>query len=133
MRSNMRFTWPANSPDSRVGRSVKLTPSIPRRGPAPAKASVQRGEEVREVVELLRAQVLEGGHDARPDLQRAEDRRPRDAGANVGQLRPRPVVAVLADQMTGAAARLSGHLLARLVLRCHRERDLVRGPGRRAG
>ena len=48
------------------------------------------------------------------DLERAGDRGARQAVADLGQLRPGAVVAVLADLVAGAAARLGRDLLAGL-------------------
>src|SRR6266516_3420983 len=127
----MRLTCSANSGDVRFTSIVPTLPSktsgVAARGPALA-ASVERGEEVSELVELFRRQVPEGGHYARADFDRANDRGARDALRDVRQLRPRPVVAVLAQLVAGEAARRGDDLLAALVAR----RDLHVDLGRRA-
>src|SRR3954470_17383280 len=108
----MRLTCPANWAESREGL-------------------VERGEEIGELVELLRRQVTEGGHDARPDLHRADDRGARNALRDVGQFRPGAVVAVLAELVAGEAAGAGDDLLAGLVSRRDLHVDLSRrAPGR---
>src|SRR6476619_2629021 len=114
MRSNIVRTWAANSGDSGDGRliasaragsvSAFIEARLPPRRPAPSgppgaawAALLQRREEVRHVVELLPREVLEGGHDAGARLQRAQNRVARDAGADVGQVRARARVAVVAQ------------------------------------
>src|SRR4051794_18696744 len=76
-------------------------------------------EEGDEVVELLRRGLLqarERRHRGGRVDERARDRRGRRARGDVGQLGPRPVVAVLADLVACQAARLADHELARLEL-----------------
>src|SRR6185295_5042756 len=93
----MRFTCPANWAEPREGL-------------------VERGEEIGELVELFGRQVAEGGHDPWADLDRADDRRARDAGRDVGQFRAGAVVAVLTELVAGEAAGARDDLLAGLVL-----------------
>src|SRR5580765_8112130 len=104
----MRFTCPANWAESREGL-------------------VERGEEIGELVELLRRQVAEGGHDTGAYLHRADDCRARDAGSNVGQFRTGAVVAVLPQLVAGEAAGAGDDLLAGLVLGRDLHVDLGRG------
>ena len=85
--------------------------------------AVERAEEGDEIAELLRLVLGHGRigrHDARPDLERARDRGRVQAGADLGQLRAGPVVAVLAELVAGEAARLGGDQLAGLELRGRR-------------
>src|SRR3954447_14270510 len=93
----MRLTCPANWAESRDGL-------------------VERREEIGELVELLRRQVTEGGHDARADLHRTDDRGARDPLRDVGQFWPGAVVAVLAKLVASKAARAGNDLLAGFVL-----------------
>src|SRR4051794_18170996 len=95
----MRLTCPANWAESRDGL-------------------VERGEEIGELVELLWRQVAEGGHDAGPDLHRADDRGARDTLGDVGQFRARAVVAVLPELVAGEASGAGDDLLAGFVLGC---------------
>src|SRR5829696_4193263 len=113
----MRLTCPANWTESREGLVVPVMGT-----------SVERGEEVRQLVELLRRQVAEGRHDAGADFHRAQDRGAGDRGGDVGELGPGTVVAVLAQLVTGEAAGAGDDLFASLVLRGDRHLDL----GRRA-
>src|SRR5436309_14576297 len=115
MRSNIVRTWAANSGEEGDSRSIVSAPAasvsafitarLPPRGPAepgsPTAALLQRGQEVRAVVELLLREVLEGGHDARTRLERAQDRVARDAGADVGQIRAGARVAVVSQLVAG--------------------------------
>src|SRR6186713_3142641 len=121
----MRLTWPAKSGDWRLSLIVSMGFRAP--APSPTAWLIERGQEVRELFDLLRRQVAEGGHDARADFDRANDRSPRDPGGDVGQFRARPVVAVLAELVAGEAAGSGDDLLARLVFR----RDLHIDLGRR--
>src|SRR6186997_3168526 len=99
----MRLTWPAKSGDWRLSLIVSMGFRAPM--PCPwSPALVERGEEVGKLVDLLRRQFSEGGHDARPDLHRTNDRSPRDPRGDVGQFRPRAVVPVLAELVAGEAA-----------------------------
>src|SRR5690348_16122665 len=104
----MRFTCPANWAESREGR----------------EGLVERGEEIGELVELLRRKFAEGRHDTGANFDRADDRRARDALGDVGQFRPGAVVAVLAQLVTGEAAGTGDDLLAGLVSRRHLHIDL---------
>src|SRR3954447_16626136 len=122
----MRLTWPAKSGDWRLSLIV----SMGFRASAPSRLPclIERRQEVRELFDLLRRQFAEGGHDARADFDRANDRSPRDPGSDVGQFGAGAVVAVLAELVAGEAARAGDDLLARLVLLGYRHVDL----GRRA-
>src|SRR5689334_12725936 len=98
----MRLTWPAKSGDWRLSLIVSmgfraLTPTRPT-------DLVQRGQEVRQLFDFLWRQVAEGGHDARPDFDRANDRSPRDPRSDMGEFGAGPVVAVLAQLVAGQAA-----------------------------
>src|SRR5262249_53391219 len=102
MRSNMPRTSVANSSESRCGRSLPGAVSgetlITSRLPLPRRLrSVERCEELRQGVELLGRQALVGRHDAGADLQRARNRAPGQPGADVRQLGPGAVVAVVAQ------------------------------------
>src|SRR3954451_14484336 len=123
----MRLTWPAKSGDWRLSLIVSMGFRAPL--PLPRRpVLVQRGQEVGELFDLLRRQFPEGGHDARADFDRADDRSPRDPGGDVGQFGTWAVVAVLAELVAGEAAGSGDDLLAFLVLGRHLHVDL----GRRA-
>src|ERR1041384_7330786 len=109
----MRLTCSANCAESREGL-------------------VERGEEVSELVQLFRGQVPEGRHDAWPDFDRADDRRAGNARGDVGQVRPRTVIAVLAELVAGEAAGPGDDLLAELIARRHLHLDLGRRTADRA-
>src|SRR3954451_4713140 len=74
---------------------------------AAADVALELPEEGHEGGLLLLRQVPVGGHRGGGVLERAADRRREQLLTDVGQLRPRPAVAVLADLVTGQAARLS--------------------------
>src|SRR6266511_5651267 len=102
-----------------------------RRGPRRASNRVrllERGEELDQVVELVRGKVGVGGHEARPDLDGALDGRSWELGADVGQVRAQRV-AVLAELVARQAARLGRDLLAGLVLWIDLKLDLRRRAG----
>ena len=69
---------------------------------------------------------------ARSGSRASAGSRLRQLVADLGQVRARPVVAVLADLVAGEAARLRHDELAGLVLRGDLHVDLVRRAGRRA-
>src|SRR3954447_17370298 len=69
-------------------------------------AALERGEEVDQGGLLLLGQPLEGGHGRGRVLERAPDRGRLQLVADVGQVRTRAVVAVLADLVAGQAAGL---------------------------
>src|SRR3954452_1106282 len=79
--------------------------------------TAQRGEEVHEVLLLLIGQAGEGRHRRGRILERAFDGPRQQLVADVGQLRARAAVAVLADLVAGEAARLRHHELAGLEVR----------------
>src|SRR3954452_7129788 len=108
----MRLTWPAKSGDWRLSLIVSMGVGS---NPSPVARLIERGQEVGQLFDLLRRQFPEGGHDARADFNRADDRSPRDPGGDVGQFRARPVVAVLAELGTGEAAGTGHDLLALFV------------------
>src|SRR3954468_15168023 len=104
MRSNIARTCPSSR--------------VPAGGSVMA-GSAQLREEVDEVVELLGVVSLEAGegrHRRRRVHQRPRDRLAGQARADLGQVRARAPVAVLADLVAGQAAGLRGDELARLVL-----------------
>src|ERR1700753_1277520 len=92
---------------------------------------MRRRQDVGELVQLLFRKFAERGHDARADFDRAEDRRARDPGADVGQFGTGPVVAVLTQFVAGEAARPGHDLRPGLVLGRDLHVDLGgRTPGR---
>src|SRR5690242_9404566 len=108
MRSNIPRTSVANSSESR--RGIPLSASVPDETLMSARLdlrgcgrSVERGQVRRQRLELRGRQGRVGGHDARADLQGARDGVPRYSRADVSQLRPRAVVAVVAKPVTGEA------------------------------
>src|SRR3954469_21794284 len=109
----MRLTWPAKSGDWRLSLIVSMGfgPS-----PSPVARLIERGQEVGQLFDLLRRQFAEGGHDARADFDRADDRSPWDPRGNVGQFGAGSVVPVLAELVAGEAAGTGDDLLPRLVL-----------------
>src|SRR4051794_25826453 len=112
------MAW-SSRPWARAYRS-RLGERLPR--------SVERGEEIGHLVDLLLRQVAGGGHDAGADFYRADDRRSWDSLTDVSQFRAGPVVAVLADLVAGEAAGAGDHLLAGLELRGDLHVDLGRRP-----
>src|SRR4051795_2099854 len=117
----MRLTWPGKSGDWRLSLIVSMGFGS---CPSPAARLIERGQEVGQLFDLLRRQFAEGGHDARADFNRADNRSPRDPGGDVGQFGTGAVVAVLTELMTGEAARTGDDLLALLILRRHLHVDL---------
>src|SRR3954451_17359193 len=117
----MRLTWPAKAGGWRLSLIAAVGCGS---SPPPAARLIERGQEVGQLFDLLRRQFAEGGHDARADFDRADDRSPRDPGGDVGQFRSRPVVAVLAELVTGEAAGTGHDLLALFVLGCDLHVDL---------
>src|SRR5919106_3125078 len=108
MRSNIARTWRSSRvPGARPPRLVmwaRLLESALVAGPA------KLAEERDEVLELLRRGLLQPGerrHRRGRVDERARDRLRRQARGDVGQLRSRPVVAVLADLVARQAARLA--------------------------
>src|SRR5919201_2442958 len=99
----MPRTWSANSSESRRGMPLSASVSdetliASRLGPS---ASVERREVGRQGLELLRRQPGVGGHDARAHFERASDGVARDPRPDLGQVRARPIVAVVAELVTG--------------------------------
>src|SRR3954454_2762007 len=90
------------------------------------RAAAQRGQEVDQRHLLVLREVGERRHRRGRVLQRAPDRALLELVADVRQVRAGPVVAVLADLVTGEAARLRGNELAGLVLRRDLHVDRVR-------
>src|SRR3954447_24025785 len=91
-------------------------------------AGAQLPEERHECVELVRRGLLQPGE--RRHRRGRVDERPRDrlgwqARRDVGEVRARAVVAVLADLVAGEAARLADDELALLELR--KRRSALRG------
>src|SRR3954463_5393974 len=76
----------------------------------------QEGDHVVELLGVLLLERGEGRHGRGRVDQRARDGLARDAAGDLGQLRPRTVVAVLADLVTRQAARLRDDLLAGVEL-----------------
>src|SRR4051812_25558304 len=109
----MRLTWPGKSGDWRLSLMVAMGFRPP--GPIPTARLIQRGEEIRQLFDLLRRQFAERGHDARADFDRADDGSPRDPGGDMGEFGAWPVVAVLAELVAGQAAGAGDDLLAGLV------------------
>src|ERR687894_2740640 len=125
MRSNIARTWPS----SRVpvlGAATLGCAAAGLRVATPLGLALELAEERDQVSFLLLGQVAVGGHRWRRVLERPRDRRLGQDAADVGQLRPWPVVAVLSDLVAGQAARLGGHQLAGLVLLGDLQVDLVR-------
>src|SRR4051794_9595828 len=94
--------------------------------------STERGQEGDQRRLLLLRQAREGRHRRRGVLERAQDRAWQQLVPDVGQVRSRPAVAILADLVTGEAAGLRDHELAGLELLRDLHVDLVRRAGRRA-
>src|SRR3981081_742609 len=115
MRPNVARPWPASSVPDEGGDW--LSGAVLRGAPAPL---VEVRKEDDERVELVGRKVLERGHRRGRVDQRTCDRLLGQTFAAVGQRRARPVVSVVAELVAGQAARLGGHLLARLVLPEHR-------------
>src|ERR671933_361240 len=117
MRSNIARTWgssrvPGARPPGFVMRSRLLEAALVA-GPA------ELAEERDEGVELLRRALLQAGerrHRRRRVDERPRDRLRRQARGDVGELGPRPVIAVLADLVARQAAGLADDELARLEL-----------------
>src|SRR3954447_7573908 len=106
MRSNIPRTSSANCSESRSGTPLPAsvsdeTVTQPRLLRSPL---VQRGEVGGERVLLLGRQARVRGHDPRADLEGPRDRVPRDARADLRQLRPGAVVAVVPELVAGEAA-----------------------------
>src|SRR3954452_15490853 len=120
----MRLTWPAKSGDWRLSLIVSMGFRVPL--PPRPPALIQRGQEIRQLFDLLRRQFAEGRHDAGADFDRADDRSPRDAGGDVGQFGAGAVVPVLAELVAGEAAGAGGDLLALLLSRRALHVDLGR-------
>src|SRR6266536_3580598 len=96
MRSNIARTW-GSSRVPRVSAAGALMAEL-----------LQLGEVVDQLVELLRVLLLErrvGGHRRRGVDERARYGLARQLRADVRQVRARPGIAVLADLVTGLAAR----------------------------
>src|SRR5581483_5934371 len=100
MRSNIwRTCASANVPVAPVTRDLLLQ-------------LTEEEDERPELLGLLGGQALERRHRRRRIPERLGDRVLRDLRGHVRELRPRPVVAVLADLVTGQAARLADDELA---------------------
>src|SRR3954471_2628426 len=120
MRSNIARTCgssrvPGARPPRLVIRARLLESALVAR---PAQLPEERDE----IVELLRRALLqarERRHRRGRVDERARDRLRRQARGDVGQLRPRAVVAVLADLVACQAAGLADDQLARLELAQH--------------
>src|SRR3954463_12141115 len=98
MRSNMPRTCTAKSPDSRLGSDVWVAAmTAAQRGVKRAVWLLQIREEVSDLVQLLLAEALEGRHDARTGLQRAQDRLARNARPDVREVGGERAVAAVAD------------------------------------
>src|SRR5919206_2386223 len=100
MRSNIWRTW--------VSANVPVAPVTGD----PLLELTEEEDERPELLRLLGGQALERRHRRRGISERLGDRVLRDLGGHVRELRPRAVVAVLADLVTGQAARLADHELA---------------------
>src|SRR3954470_13931739 len=127
MRSNIALTCDSG----RV--PLRAVPTPPRE--ASVTGLPQRAEEVHEVIEPLRALLLqprERRHRRRGIDERAGDGLARQAGADLGQVGSRAGVAVVADPVTAEAARSGRDLLPLLVLRRDLQVDLRRRAGERA-
>src|SRR3954452_3409722 len=120
MRSNIARTWGSSRvPGARPPRLVMWARLLESALVARAAELTEEGDEV---VELLRRGLLQAGerrHRRRRVDERARDRLGRKARGDVGQLGPRPVVAVLPDLVARQAARLADDELARLELALH--------------
>src|SRR5215218_6015460 len=105
----MPRTWLANSSESRSGTALPASVSDETLMRArleraePVRPLVERGEECRQGLLLLRRQARVGRHDARADLERAGDRVARQARTDMRQLRTRPVVPVVPELVAGEA------------------------------
>src|SRR4051812_24953140 len=102
----------ANWSESRLGAPLAASVSGVTLTQARLLRSVERGEVGGQCRRLLGWQARVRGHDPRPDLQRSRYRVSRQAAADLGQLRPGAVVAVVPKLVAGKAARLGHHLLA---------------------
>src|SRR5690242_3781927 len=100
MRSNIARTCPSSRVPLRAAELNGLLVALELR------------QERDERLLLLRRQVLEGRHRRRRVVKCALDRAREQLGADVGQMRPRPVVAVLADLVARKAAGLRRDQLA---------------------
>src|SRR5689334_23058354 len=114
MRSNIARTESAGSVPERAANAGLVV------------LALERGEEGDERGLLLLGHAGERRHRRRRVLQRAPDRPRRELVADVRQVRPWPVIAVLADLVAGETAGLGGDELARLVLRRDLHVDRVR-------
>src|SRR4051812_25388003 len=142
MRSNIAWTWPSGRVPVRAASegisgsgSAAAVRALLRVGAGATGlllGSAQGREELHERRLLLLRQAGEGRHRRRRVLQRAQDRARKQLVADVGEVRPWTVIAVLADLVAGEAARLGHHQLARLEVARHGHIDLVRRSGRRA-
>src|SRR4029079_14662653 len=116
MRSNIARTWVSSNrpgrPSCATGAGFPGPPALWLAGTAPL---LELREEVDDRIELLRRQVLERRHRRRRVHERARDALPGKARGDVGEVRPRPGVAVLTDLVTGQASRLGDHLRSRFV------------------
>src|SRR5271165_7600679 len=109
MRSNIARTWPASSVPACAPTGA------PARGRAATAVLLELREEVDDRRELLRREVLEGGHRRRRVDERSRDRLAGQARADLRQVGPRAGVAVLADLVAGEAAGLGDDELARFI------------------
>src|SRR4051794_40648877 len=121
MRSNIARTWPSGSVPVRAaddgmgdGSAAAVCTLLRVRAGARLGLAAQRREELDESGLLLGGQPGEGRHRRRRVLERAQDRPRQELVADVRQVRPRPLVAVLADLVAGEAAGLRDHELAGL-------------------
>src|SRR4051795_6516405 len=109
MRSNIARTWGSDSlPRVSAGAAVLMTDLLEAR------------EKVDESVELLGVLLLKVGerrHRGRGIHERAGDRVARQSRPDMGQVRARPGVAVLADLVAALTTRLGRHRLPPRVLR----------------
>src|SRR4051794_28161628 len=107
MRSNIARTWPSGSVPVRAasegigggGSAAAVLTPLPA-GPRPAgllARAAQRRQELHERRLLLLWKAGERRHRRRRVLERAQDRPRQQLVADVGQVRARPVVAVLTD------------------------------------
>src|SRR4051812_45813217 len=128
MRSNIARTCGSSRvPGARPPRLV-----MPETLLSPVAAELP--EERHQRVELVRRALLqpgERGHWRGRVDQRPRDRLGRQPRRDVGEVRPRPVVAVLADLVTCETARLADDELALLEL--GEGRATLRGDARRRG
>src|SRR6188508_180858 len=110
MRSNIARTWGSSS--------------VPLDGPSVLVIALgrrllelrQEPDHLSELLGRVLREVRERRHRRGRVDQRALDRLAGQTGADLGQLRARPVVAVLADLVARQAARLRDHLTALLEL-----------------